>query len=757
MLKSLLVCLLITLGLSPVRSVGAQPDVPRFEPAPCPFVVPFDEHIECGYVFVPEDRSQPAARTIKIGVAIVKSHSPRPQPDPLMVLNGGPGGRMVEYLPDVLPMFEMLLATRDVVFYDQRGAGWSQPALNCPELDPLDRQAAAGLTVSIEQRMAAFGACRARLQSEGINLSAYNTAENAADFNALREALGLSQVNLFGVSYGTILGQAILRDYPTGIRSMVLDSMYPLDSHLFNDWPAGLTQYFETIFANCAVDALCHAAYPDVATVFDQLLNQFKHTPLQLSLRHPISGEVYSITLDDARFVAGLMQTEPRQMPARLYDLRDGEYGAWQRAIEDQIEAAYRSGFGGLSVGAKVSVLCSQRLAQVDLDRFEATLAQYPVNAGIRPSLAADEAICAHWPAHAIDERDALPAHSAVPTLMLIGEYDPGVSVDSARQIAATFETSYTYLVPNAGHFALGNGSACTQSILYAFLNDPSRAPDGNCLTDVRRTEFELRPAIARPPVWIITVSLLAALIVSTGRAAGSVWRFRQWRTWRISARAVGWWPALIGAAAIGLLYIVNVQTLTVLQRARLIESVLPIIAGVQAAFLFSPEDEPALEISLACPRPGAALLWERLGVLLVTLGGVGLIGSALIAPQLGEPIITASARWLSPVLLFAGVSVWLTLVSRQTVLSVGLIVLLWFGLTFVNESLIARWPVLWPINVFLQPEHTDYGLNRVFIAMIGLGLMAWTAITLNRDSERVLLGQRRARRDSPSSKDQRS
>jgi len=754
MLKTLLVITLITLGLSPIRSVGAQPDGPRFEPAPCPFVVPFDEHIECGYVSVPEDRAQPAARSIKIGVAIVKSHSPKPQPDPLIVLNGGPGGRLVEYLPDALPMFELLLATRDVVFYDQRGAGWSQPALNCPELDPLDRQAAAGLEVTIEQRVAAFGACRDRLQSEGVNLSAYNTAENAADFNALRAALGFSQVNLFGVSYGTILGQVILRDYPTGIRSLVLDSMYPLDSHLFNDSPAGLTHYFETIFANCAADALCQAAYPDVAAVFDHLLIQFKHTPLQLSVRHPISGEVYSITLDDARFVTGLMQTEPRQIPARLYDLRDGEYAAWQRAIEREIEAADRSGFGGLSVGAKVSVLFSQRLAQVDVERFEATLAQYPINAGIRQSLAADEAVCARWPAHPIDERDAWPVHSAVPTLMLIGEYDPGVSVDSARQIAATFETSYTYLVPNAGHFALGNGSACTQSLLYAFLNEPGRAPDGRCLTDVRRTEFELRPAIARPPVWVITLSLLVVLTVSTGRAARSMWRFRQWRTWHISVRAVSGWPALIGAAAIGVLYLVDVQTLTVLQRARLIETVLPIIAGVQAAFLFSPEDEPALEISLACPRPGAALLWERWGVLLGSLGSVGLIGSALIAPALGESIIIAITRWLSPVLLFAGVSVWLTLVSRQTVFSVGLIVLLWFGFTFVNESLIARWPVLWPINVFLQPGHLDYGLNRVFIAVIGLGLLAWTAVTLNRDSERVLLGQRRTRRKSASSKD---
>ncbi|CAG0942504.1 partial Carboxylesterase B, partial [Anaerolineae bacterium] len=743
---TLFIIVLITIGLSPVRSVAAQADVPRFESAPCPFVMPRDERIDCGYLIVAEDRSQPSDRTIKIGVAIVKSHSPKPQPDPLIVLNGGPGGRMIEYLPDALPMFEMLLATRDVILYDQRGAGWSQPALNCPEIEPLDRQDAAGAEVSIEQRVVAFEACGDRLQREGMHLSAYNTAENAADFNDLRVTLGYPQVNLFGVSYGTILGQAILRDYQTGIRTAVLDSMYPLDSFIFNDSPDGLTRYFETTFANCAADPICRMAYPDVQTVFYQLLDRFKRTPLALSVHHPINGETYSITLDDAHFVSGLVQTEPRQMPARLYDLRDGEYAAWQRAIERQIEAAYQSGFGGLSLGVKVSVLCSQRLAQVDLDQFDAAIAHYPINAGLRDSLATDEAVCARWPAHAIDARDARPVHSAVPTLMLIGEYDPGVSMDSARQIAATFETSYAYVIPNTGHYALGNSSACTQSILFAFLNDPQRAPDGNCLTQVRRTEFELRPAIARPPTWIMSVLLAAVLGVSAGRAAQTTWRFRKWRTWRISASMVGWLPSLAGAVAIGLLYAANLQESMLLRRAHLIESLLPLIAGVQAAFLLSPEDEPALEVSLACPRPFASIMLERLSVLFASQGSVALIGTMLIAASVGESAVIAVARWLAPLLFFAGLGVWLTLVSRQAVFSVGLIMLLWFGFNIVSESLVARWPALWPISVFLQPDHIDYALNRAFIALIGLGLLTWTAVTLNGDSERVLLGQRRSR-----------
>jgi hypothetical protein len=133
-------------------------------------------------------------------------------------------------------------------------------------------------------------------------------------------------------------------------------------------------------------------------------------------------------------------------------------------------------------------------------------------------------------------------------------------------------------------------------------------------------------------------------------------------------------------------------------------------------------------------------------GIVLASQGAVALIGSLVIAPAVGESLVVAITRWLAPLLFFVGLGVCLTLITRQAVVSVGLIILLWFGFTFVSESLVVRWPALWPIGVFLQPDQIDYALNRAFIALIGLGLLMWTAATLNGDSERVLLGQRRSR-----------
>ena len=65
-----------------------------------------------------------------------------------------------------------------------------------------------------------------RLVGEEINLAAYNSPASAADLNDLRLALGYKEWNLYGRSYGGRLALTVMRDYPTGIRSVILDSPY---------------------------------------------------------------------------------------------------------------------------------------------------------------------------------------------------------------------------------------------------------------------------------------------------------------------------------------------------------------------------------------------------------------------------------------------------------------------------------------------------------------------------------------------------
>ena len=87
---------LLYIILSPAAPPAHAKDpttVPRFEATDCPFEIPQGETIHCGYLVVPENRAQPDGSIIRVFVAIVRSHSPTPKPDPIIYINGGPGGK----------------------------------------------------------------------------------------------------------------------------------------------------------------------------------------------------------------------------------------------------------------------------------------------------------------------------------------------------------------------------------------------------------------------------------------------------------------------------------------------------------------------------------------------------------------------------------------------------------------------------------------------------------------------------------------
>ena len=163
-----------------------------FEETPCPFDLPRDLAVECGFVVVPQDHNDPAGPTIRLAVVVLKDQSEEHQPDPVILLAGGPGEKTVASTPGLAPVLTPIHPNRDLIVFDQRGVGLSEPALECPEFmeaqfDLLDE---ADPDAVVQASFNAWMVCRDRLVSAGFNLSAYNTAQNAADVNAIRIALG---------------------------------------------------------------------------------------------------------------------------------------------------------------------------------------------------------------------------------------------------------------------------------------------------------------------------------------------------------------------------------------------------------------------------------------------------------------------------------------------------------------------------------------------------------------------------------------
>lgn len=247
--------------------------------------------------------------------------------------------------------------------------------------------------------------------------------------------------------------------------------------------------------------------------------------------------------------------------------------------------------------------------------------------------------------------------------------------------------------------------------------------------------------------------------LIGAGRA---VLRRPRQIAWRVSLRLVGW-IGLVASAA-GVLVLVSGDNtpptgMPVAGPLRAVEAVIPLVLAVQAALIFSPDDEPALEVMLACPRPISWLLLERLMVLFLAQAGVALAGvvmSRVLQPELDVPL--ALARWLPPAFFLAGVGVYVTLRSRVAAFGAAVAGVVWFVFALFGRGLMPGVPTFWPLtllqpfiwafNPYLQPEDVltaDYNLNRVIVLSFGV-LLLMAAVRYLRDEERVLGGARPAK-----------
>ena len=488
-----------------------------------------------------ESRSNHGGGTIRLAVIIVRSPSPAPAPDPLIFLHGGPGGQTEEYLPK-LHQFNLILQRRDLIFVDQRGVGWSQPNLNCPPLKELLLQAFGGADVSDKAKLAPRLTCRDRWLADGINLTAYNSTESAADIHDLWQALGLKQVNLMGVSYGTLVAQLVMRDFGRSgaVRSVILDSPVPLSASGLAEIPANRARAYGYIFANCAADFLCNAVYPDLASVYAQTRKRLQVEPVTLIPIDPVTGQAIPFQFDGDMFEEFVSSVPHRTVPGLVYDIYDGDYKTVIKARAAFMRQLHQRGQKN-SFGLRATIRCNEPLFATD-----------------DPN-APDAYVCPHWPKISPPLLPDPPVRSDVPTLILNGEYDPLIPPAYNAMIADSLSNGYAYVVPNASHDVLESGGPCPNTLAVSFLNNPAQTPRADCLLDAAEpafdTPFIIRAAAARLPargllslasLFVIGLVAMSAVSLIRNRRVTGVW---PGFTWRHSFEYVGWvgpntWPA---------------------------------------------------------------------------------------------------------------------------------------------------------------------------------------------------------------------
>jgi pimeloyl-ACP methyl ester carboxylesterase len=517
------------ISLSPTTVSELPPDSPTPLPSPkptvsytpilekvnCPFNIPAGANVSCSYVIVPEDRTGDPSHTIRLAVAVYHSTSSNPSPDPVLFLQGGPGGEAVKLSADAYDLLVApFLAKRDFITFDQRGTGLSDPALKCDELTKAYQQDIEGLIPVTTRNLVysnALVSCNGLMSAEGINLNAYTTVASAADVKDILSLLGYQKVDLYGASYGTRLAQVIMRDHPEIVQSVVLDSVVPVEANFFNGYPVAIQSALKTLFDNCAADPQCNAAYPNLETVFRDLLSQLDAKPVTLTTSSPRTGSITETV--DGSTVMNIILGSMKQTafidtaPQSIYRFKNGDFSTLISA-----QASLPFSFQGISPGLYISMMCHEHVLATTPEELQSTAASSPKD--IReyawlPFYGSAEdifRICKSWGATGPELGENAPVISDIPTLIITGKYDPTTPPMYAQQVAKHLSHSYYFEFPNQGHTpTAADSSGCAMSTVVSFLENPSVEPDRSCLNKMSGVQF-LVPYTGTPPLSLKTV-----------------------------------------------------------------------------------------------------------------------------------------------------------------------------------------------------------------------------------------------------------
>lgn len=482
---------LLGIALGAILTAGAllKRDVdlsytPGSEPASCPRFAP--PTMECSFLVVPQDRSDPNSRRIRVFLARMPSTAALPAPDPLVLVEGITESESL-WLTTIIPN-NPALAQRDLVWVGHRGSGSSNPSLACPEVD-----AAALARLALDVRSpavssawsAAVATCRDRLVAEGVDVSAYGNDESAADIADARALLGYVSWNLQTYSLPGVV-QSVLRDHPAGVRSVVFDSPTPLGGDRFGEARPNLAAALVALQEACTANPSCGARNPDIAGDLARQAQGYETTPADVSVLAP-DGSPVRVRIDGARRWE-IARWELADN-ARLAVLPD-EFGtsASTSLAETlaRMAVAHAIPEADVGYGAVLSLVCRDEVPIADQAAIAGAAVGQPGDGPLVP-IPAEVAACGSWRPTPAAANAGSAWTSGVPALIYVGDLDPMAPPSAAASVAAHFASSVTVKAPEGTNRLFASPlDACSRPIRAAFLAAPDVAPDATCLLDAR-------------------------------------------------------------------------------------------------------------------------------------------------------------------------------------------------------------------------------------------------------------------------------
>lgn len=480
---------------------------------------------------VPYDYADPRGRTFRLHAVRLPAADPANRIGALFVNFGGPGGPAAATVREAgrLLLPPEVLARYDLVGVDPRGTGGSRPVRctgSTAEQAALPYATLADFPTdrvqeerAIAQVRAFAEECRAR---NGDLLDHVGTLQFARDLDVLRAAMGDSRINLYGLSYGTFLGQVLANTFPTRVGAMVLDAVVdpawasgPPDtiSWIRERIEVGSTETLDRFFELCAQAGPPRCAFAsagDPEQEYAELAARLRADPLLV----PVAPDQPAQPLTYSTLVAvtvSLLYNGPTWplLGELLHAAHSGDGAAVAAVLAEQPQPPTPEGYENFP-DARAAITCADTDNPDDPYRYgevgralDATTAPYVGSLWAYAGL-----VCAPWAGRST-ERHTGPWNSWTrnPVLVIGNRYDPATPYRNAVVVDDLLPNSTLLTVDGVGHGSLGT-SSCADQLMSQYLLTGATPPAGTvCSQD--RGAFDPVPASA------------LASAVRTGVAAG--------------------------------------------------------------------------------------------------------------------------------------------------------------------------------------------------------------------------------------------
>jgi len=396
-------------------------------------------------LLVPENRSNPESNLIELAFVRFKSTSKNPGP-PIVYLAGGPGGSGIGAATGSrFPLFMALREIGDVIAYDQRGTGYSKPNLGCFDRLALPLDVPPTREAAIKELRANSRRCADYWRDiQRVDLTGYNTNESADDLEDLRKALGVNQISLWTISYGTHLAFATMRRHPKSIHRAILAGTEGPD-HTYK-LPSNIQKHLEDLAALIKADPEIGKEIPDLLGLMKSVFDRLDAQPETVEIIDPRTKLKVKVIVN--KFVLQFLvannigTTVTARFPALFYRASKGDFTNPAQVWLNQSRS---------DIGSAMSYMMDCASGQTAARREQ-------IAREVKGTLLEDISnfpfpqVCEEWNAPDLGDEFLAPLRSDVPVLFISGTLDARTPISNAEEYRKGFPNSTHIIIEGAVH-----------------------------------------------------------------------------------------------------------------------------------------------------------------------------------------------------------------------------------------------------------------------------------------------------------------